>query len=221
MDYDPEQANQWLSQPIEALPREIAVGFDNKDGEPLAPTPGKDWRSIFHIDNIQGYVTKHASYPFEVAVGWFKSAVAEHPVIVVEGGVTTPVAVKAPLLNSGGKPVLPMDTVYVRTLVANNTPSSAPESHRDWDDIMRVCFDNREADIGRFFRRQLSSASLPAVLAAFGAPQPDLSLRSRALALLDDGERRFQEKYAAAGIKEGHENAIEWGYNAVVALPYT
>ncbi len=195
----------------------IAVGFDNDTGSALPPPAATNWASAYHPDTIQGIVGKHASQQFEVAVEWFTSAVGRHPVIIVDRGVRTPVAVRSPITVSG-KQILPMETVYVRTLNANNTPSSAPATHRDWEDIIRICFDNREADIGRFVRRHLSPTSLSGALAAFGIQQLDDSLHARSLALLDDGERRFQETYTLAGVKPGHEAATDWGYNAVALV---
>lgn len=246
MDFNINQVQIWLSRPREALDLElkawidptnetdranlvkgmlalrnrdggmIAIGFDNMTGSPVAP-PAKEWAAIYHVDQIQGLASKHSSQQFEVTVTWFQSDVGNHPVIIVGGGVRTPVAVRSPIIVSG-RHILPMETVYFRTLNSNNTPSSAPASHRDWDEIIRVCFENREADIGKFVRRHLSPASLPAVFTAFGLQQADDTLRGRSLALLDEGERRFQETYAAAGLKEGHEKAADWGYNAVALV---
>lgn len=246
MDVNIDNVRRWLARPNEGLDRELkawidpsgpagkfslvkglmalrnrdggmlAIGFDNKTGAPLPP-PSTDWKAAYHLDVIQGLVSKHASHPFEVAIKWIEVGECGHPVIVVEGGVRTPVAVKSPIIESG-RELLPVGAVYFRTLEANGTPSSAPASYRDWDEIMRLCFDNREADIGRFVRRHLSPMSLPAVFAAFGLPQADNSLRGQALSLLDEGEIRFQEAYAAAGVKSGHEAALTWGYNAVALV---
>jgi hypothetical protein len=83
--------------------------------------------------------------------------------------------------------------VYFRTLHANGTPSTAVARPQDWRDILEICFENREADIGRFLRRHLPGADLGALLTTLGvpaAPAPP-SLKERTEALLSDGERRF------------------------------
>lgn len=236
MDIDDEAIRLWLQRPHEGLDRELkswldpadkanlvkgimalrnrdggmlAIGFDNASGNPI-PTDRLDWDRAYHLDAIQSLVSKHASQPFEVAVEWVASSVAKHPVVVVAGGLRTPVAVKSPIQVSG-KDVLPVGTVYFRTLAANGTPSSAPARHGDWEEIMRLCFDNREADVGRFVRRHLSTASLTPILAAFGMQQAEETLRGRAFGLLDEGERRFREAISDAGTKPGHENAADWG----------
>jgi hypothetical protein len=45
----------------------------------------------------------------------------------------------------------------VRSLSSNNTPSTTQAKSKDWNRLIEVCFDNREADIGRFIRRHLGS----------------------------------------------------------------
>ena len=53
--------------------------------------------------------------------------------------------------------------------------SSAPAQPGDWRQIMDLCFNNREADLGGFVRRHLLSSELPNVLAetrhAYGSGQ--------------------------------------------------
>jgi hypothetical protein len=168
---------------------------------------------------VQGLVSKHASQPFEIAVEWFKSGVSEHPVIVVAGGVRTPVALKTPVRDpAAGSDLLPFGTVYLRTLASNGTPSSAPARPEDWEEMMRLCFDNREADIGQFVRRHLSPASLPSIMAAFGMAQADETLRGKAMALLDEGEGYFKQAISEARAKPGHEHAAAWGHNEVALI---
>jgi len=126
LDADKDTVRLWLERPSEGLSQElkswvdpavpaqkanlvkaimalrnrdggmVALGFDNGTGNAL-PTDRSDWRTAYHVDAIQGLVSRHASQPFEVAVEWFVSAVAEHPVIVVASGVRTPVAMKTPV----------------------------------------------------------------------------------------------------------------------------
>ena len=196
----------------------LAVGFDDDTGEAIA-TGRSDWRAAYHVDAIQGLVSRHASQPFEVAVEWFGSAVAEHPVIVVANGVRTPVAMKAPVRDPvAGRDLLPLGTVYFRTLTSNGTPSSAPARPEDWEEMMRLCFDNREADIGRFVRRHLSPASLPSIMAAFGMRQDDETLRSRAVAVMDEGREHFRQAIAQAAPQPGHEQAASWGSGEIALV---
>jgi hypothetical protein len=81
---------------------------------------------------------------------------------------------------------------YFRTLHANGTPSTAPARPHDWRDILDICFDNREADIGRFLRRQLTGQDASRLLATFqvGSVAGDV-LRKRCAALLQQGEESF------------------------------
>lgn len=248
MDLDRDAIRLWLEMPQEGLDRELkswldptvpthrcnlvkgilalrnrdggmlAVGFDDKTCDALL-TDRDDWRAAYHIDVIQGLVSKHASLPFEVAVEWFQSGVAEHPVIIVASGVGIPVAVKTPIPNPGSKrDLLPFGTVYFRTLESNGTPSSAPARPEDWGEIVRLCFENREADIGRFVRRHLSPTSLPSIMAALGQRQADETLRGRAMALLDEGRGYFEQAIANAAPKPGHELAATWGHDEIALV---
>lgn len=116
-----------------------------------------DVRVSFHIDTIQGIISKYSSEPFEVTVEYPQYEGQEFPVIVIPSGVITPVAAKSELCSTDGKILIKSDCVYVRSLSANNTPSTTQATWKDWQRIVEICFDNREADIGRFIRRQLGS----------------------------------------------------------------
>jgi hypothetical protein len=48
--------------------------------------------------------------------------------------------------------------VFVRSLHSNGRVSTTKARPEDWRDLLELCFNNREADIGAFFRRQLSGA---------------------------------------------------------------
>ncbi len=84
--------------------------------------------------------------------------------------------------------------------------------------MMRLCFDNREADIGRFVRRHLSPTSLPSIIAAFGMRQADETLRSRAVAVLDEGREYFRHAVAHATPQPGHEHAASWGFDEIALV---
>ncbi len=131
------------------------VGFDNESLLPDIDNRPPNAHQLFHIDKIQGMIAKYSSNPFEVNVEFVERDGVEYPVIAIPSGIKAPVATKSELVY-GGKKLIKSDTVYVRSLSANNTPSTTIATWKDWDSIIEVCFDNREADIGRFLRRHLS-----------------------------------------------------------------
>jgi hypothetical protein len=173
---------------------QILVGFDDTTHQPV-PTPvGLDVRLAFHSDTLQALVSRFASQPFEITVEFAERDGQLHPVIFVPAGVRTPVATKSEL-KDGTKTLVACDTVYVRTLDSNRTPSSARASWKDWEPLMEVCFDNREANIGQFIRRHLTGLTpdgwrgLAETIGLATAPaQPN-----EVVSLLDAGERRFSQ----------------------------
>lgn len=145
----------------------IVIGFDNDTLEPDKNNVPSDVRVLFHIDKIQGLVARFASEPFEVAVKFPERDGQLYPVVTIPPGVKTPVATKSDL-RDGDKTLINTDSVYMRSLSANNTPSTTRATWKDWPKIAEVCFDNREADIGRFLRRHLGSLT-PEVVREFAA----------------------------------------------------
>src|SRR5271163_3674869 len=131
----------------------LIIGFDDKTLEPDVGHAPVDIRSAFHVDKIQAIVSRYTSELFEVAVGFGQRDGMEHPVIVVPEGVRFPIAAKADLTNVGGKVLVGVGEVYFRTLGSNGTVSTVAARPSDWRNIMEICFENREADIGRFLRR--------------------------------------------------------------------
>ncbi len=175
----------------------LIVGFDNNTLSPDIGHEPANVRDAFHVDKIQGLISRYSSELFEVGVGFSQRDGIDYPVIVVPDGVRTPVAAKRNLTDSGNT-LIRLGTVYFRTLASNGTPSTAEARSEDWRDIVEICFDNREADVGRFLRRQLGggdASTLLTVLRELGQGSSDRlppTLQERAEALLDDGERRFQ-----------------------------
>jgi hypothetical protein len=137
----------------------MVIGFDNDTLKPLLDSAPSNARQIFHIDKIQGMVAKYSSDPFEVTVEFPKRDGQDFPVIIIPTGVKTPVAAKSDLSQNGNY-LIRVDTVYVRSLSSNNTPSTTQAKSKDLNRLIEVCFDNREADIGRFIRRHLSSIGI-------------------------------------------------------------
>jgi hypothetical protein len=192
----------------------LVIGFDDKTLRPAGDAP-VDVRTQFRSDDIQQLISKYSSDPFEVAVEFVARDGQEYPVIVIQPGVTVPVAIKSDLTAPGGS--LRVGDVPFRTLRANGSFSTAVAKPPDWREIVEICFQNREADIGRFARRHLSGLT-PDVLASLGAvlggatPSPTNTLKDQAAALLDSGLGRYQKLLAARGVAAGaEESATKWG----------
>lgn len=175
----------------------LVIGFDDETLEPMEDGRPQDLRSSFHLDIVQQIVSKYASVPFEVAVGFGKREEQEFPVIAVGNGVGSPVAASKELVVDG-KPLIRQHAVYFRTLNASGVPSSSPARYSDWPDIVDICFENREADIGRFLRRHLGvegGASFAALLGHIASP----ALRERTLKAMDKHQQRMEETLATRG----------------------
>jgi hypothetical protein len=173
----------------------IVIGFDNETREPDKNNIPSDVRALFHIDKIQGLVSRFASEPFEVTVEFPERDGQLYPVVVVPPGVRTPVAAKSDL-RVGDRTLVSTDSVYVRSLRANNTPSTIRATWKDWPNIVEVCFDNREADVGRFLRRHLGSVP-PNVVREFMVMlsqgiEPEATMEDLLQKYLQDSEDRFQ-----------------------------
>lgn len=169
----------------------LLIGFNDQTLQPELSGAPATVELDFHVDVIQGLITRYASQPFEVAVGFGQRDGGTFPVIKIADGVRAPVAIKSTLTDpNGGRALLTEGDVYFRTLRSNGTPSSARALWRDWSEIVEVCFENREADIGRFLRRHLGPESAARFIEMANAAQP--GLRQRAMELLSEGNRYFQ-----------------------------
>ncbi len=176
------------------------MGFNDATLAPEPCTLEGDLSEVFHLDSVQGLVTKFASEPFEIAVDCLTRDDALHPVIVVPDGVRVPVVVKSDLLatNGSGRKLLSEGDLYFRTLLANGTPSSAKIKAGDYRELLEICFENREADIGRFLRRHLGGPERDAVLGALLPPisTPESILKTRCAALIARGDKAFEAENA-------------------------
>ena len=173
----------------------LVIGFDNKTLGPDKNNIPSDVRALFHIDKIQGLVSRFASEPFEVGVEFPERDGQLYPVIVIPPGVKTPVAARSEL-HVGDRRLISTDSVYVRSLSANNTPSTTRAIWKDWPKIVEVCFDNREADVGRFLRRHLGSLT-PNVVREFVTTvsrrmEPEMTTKELLQKYLQESEDRFQ-----------------------------
>jgi hypothetical protein len=194
------------------------------------------------VDKIQALISRYSFDPFEIAVTFPVFDGQTYPVVVVPDGVRTPVAAKADLIEND-KHLIRHGDVYFRTLAANGAVSTAAAKPSDWADIAEICLDNREADLGRFLRRQLGASGTGALRAApvsmdSEAAYPSLSTQREPLPhlstdihfdsgaavaahLLKDGEKRFQEALALRNLSEEERAIVEMGswQVAVVIIP--
>ena len=135
----------------------LLIGFNDEDGSPNLADAPDDVQTQFHVDKLVGLVTKTASHSFEIFVH-YPAIDGKHLVVVeVPPGIRSPVVTKSEL-KDGSKVYVKLNCTYVRTLKANLTPSTAEATWKDWPDLVERCFENREADVGRFVRRHLASA---------------------------------------------------------------
>ncbi len=191
----------------------LVIGFDDATLQPDPYTFARPLAEVYHHDEVQAKVSRYAHETFEIMVRYGRRDGNLYPVISVPEGVRTPVAVKSDLAGStAGTMLLRRGDIYFRTLQSNGTPSSAKVMPADLADLMEICFDNREADIGRFFRRQLGAGGVDALRAMLGAPPPPTEaeqLKARAQALIVKGDAAFAEALAASPQPEGKKHLVE------------
>lgn len=191
----------------------LIIGFNNTTLKPDPQTLLADVRASFHPEEIQRLVAKYASEPIEVFVEFPELDKAIYPVLVIPGGVKTPVATRAEIIGKDSKKLIAIDKVYVRTLRTNNTPSSAEATWKDWPRITELCLENREADIGRFLRRHIGTLS-PEMLREVGdqlskhfASQE--TAQEHSINYLRDGEARFWQLVSKKNLELPRHGAWE------------
>ena len=164
----------------------LLIGFDNQTLRPSPKTVSGEVRELFHPDTIQALVSTYAFEAIPVEVNFVKRDGIEYPVLWIDSGVRTPVAIKKELKDSNNKVILKRNAIYVRSLNASGIASTTEATCRDWEKLIGTCFDNREADIGRFFRRYFKDL---ATMVDVEFP----SVEGRLGEILEDGLRRFEE----------------------------
>ena len=184
----------------------LLIGFDNNSLLPENRNRPKDIHTIFHVDKIQGILSKFSSEVFEIGIGFGSRDGQEYPVIIIPEGVRSPVAAKCDL-KDGSKFLIREGDIYFRTLKSNGTPSTAKARPNDWQEITEICFENRDADIGRFLRRQLAGGSVEKFVEIFAglhasAVPPSPTLADRATALINDGGQKFSKAIASRKLSE-------------------
>ncbi len=128
----------------------LVIGFDDKTLKPAKHGRPADLAAAYHPDEVQRIVKDYATVPFEVKLELAEREGKTFPVLCVGAGVVTPALTR----RTGDK--LRQNAVYVRSVQNNVVESTEPRTPEDWDRLFRICFDNREADIARFFQRNLS-----------------------------------------------------------------
>lgn len=124
---------------------------------------------------------------------WIDREGQAHPVVVVPSGVKSPVAARSPIVDAQSNVLLAEHRIYVRSLQSNNMPATTEATWRDWPAVMGRCFENREADIGRFIRRPLTPDVIKQLRDSLGSlPLPQPSLEEQARAFFDESAARFQ-----------------------------
>jgi hypothetical protein len=140
--------------------------------------------------------------------------------IVVPAGVKSPVPARSPIVDAQGNPLLEQDCVYVRSLKSNNTPATTKATWRDWPELVARCFENREADIGRFVRRHLTPDVVQQLRETLGSAQPapaPPSLEEQALQFLEESAARFQA--VASELPQPLPQHSAWEVAAVAGEP--
>lgn len=187
----------------------LLIGFDN-NGKKCDLPEGLDVEDLFHVDKIQQLVSKYSSRLFEVNVEIVEVEGTHHPVIMVPSGVTIPVACKGDLGT-----YLKCNQVYVRTLYSNGKVSSSEATHKDWEKLISTCFDNREADIGSFVRRHLTSIDLGNLIASISESDNLRELiQPNQISFLDTCREKFDQ-----ALKSRSAEIPEIGYFEIASIP--
>lgn len=177
----------------------LVVGFED-DGTP-SPDPPKNVAEFYHVDKIQEIASKYASEPFAVTVELRERQGLAYPIIVVPDGLITPVFSKSDLFdpNDTTKRWIEDDTIYVRSITANNRVSSSRIRRSDISRLTKICFDNREADIGAFIRRHLAGLTPEVLKTALAAVRQSVEPAITPAMILEQGYERFQTAAKEAG----------------------
>lgn len=191
----------------------ILIGFNNETGEPEFSNVPEDVKTFFHIDKIQGLISKYSSELFEIKVHYRSKTGLESPIfpiIEISSGVKTPVSAKADLRLEDRKYLIRTNRIYVRSLSANNMPSTTEATWRDYEKLVEVCFENREADIGRFLRRHIGGLS-PGLIGQIAESfsqviQPRETIAEKLRGYLQESSQRFEE-----AVKERNLNLPDHG----------
>jgi hypothetical protein len=168
----------------------LVMGFNNETKSADAYSFEDDVERVFHVDAIQGLVSRFASVPFDIEVAIRSKDEQRHPIIVIPEGTRVPTVAKRDLVAKGGKKLIAEGEIYFRTLRSNGTPSSARLQPGDAEELVEICFENREADIGRFLRRHLGGVDAGSISSLLEG-EKKTPIRELAFKALAEGEARF------------------------------
>jgi len=166
----------------------LIIGFDDSGNQCMIDAPD-DIRTRYTSDVIQEIIGKYASEPFGISMEYILINNVEHPVVSIHGGIKNPVVCKSDLNNNEGKPILRDNSIYVRSVTSNHRVSSSEIRRGDWERLLTICFENREADVARFVRRHLVDIFDPQLLQATATHGKSASIHN----LLDRGAVRYRE----------------------------
>ena len=135
----------------------LIIGIKD-DGKPAKQPHGYDVNTLFNPDSVQAIVHEYAAEKFEIELYIVDEDAASAVVIVVPGGLTTPVVCRKSFEHKRVK--LQEGVIYTRTYRSNNIVSSAPAQQNDIAEIVKKCHENRVAEIGEFLRRHLTDENV-------------------------------------------------------------
>jgi hypothetical protein len=172
----------------------LLIGFDDDTGQPQMEPPFGPIEQLFKQDEIQSLVAKYSSEAFEIAVHLFTVDMQQFPVIKVPPGVLSPVCARADMKNAEGLRLIEANAVYVRSLSSNNRASTCKATWKDYARLVDYCFENREADIGRFVRRHLAGISsdlVNSIITPIIRDHAGEDLHEKIYSFLDFGDKGF------------------------------
>jgi len=181
----------------------IVLGIDDLTAKSIEFPTGLDPVFAYHTDRVNEIVGRYAVPKFEVVVAFKKYGAQVHPELTISGGIQSPV-----ISRSGFEKELRQNAIYVRT-ISNGQPSSCePMTAADWEKLMRICFDNREADIGRFMRRHLGDIleQIGTVVQGSGrSPTAKACPEQAALEFLETTRRRLESRWKEKFESQHHD----------------
>src|SRR5689334_16511651 len=90
----------------------LVIGFDDKTLQPDINNRPADVKGTFHLDKVQGLISRYSYDLFEVGVAFPNINGNDYTVIVVPEGVRSPVAAKSDLFDATGKILIRNGDVY-------------------------------------------------------------------------------------------------------------
>ena len=119
----------------------VVLGFRDVTYEPIARPNDYDY---VDTDFVNGIVARYADPAFHCVV----TNVLDHVVISVSAGATVPIRSTRGAANDE----IVRDRYYIRRPGPNSEP---PQSGLEWDELLRRCLANRDAELENMVRRVL------------------------------------------------------------------